>query len=130
MVEHLRQVVLYRELVRNLTLRDLKVRYRNSLLGFFWTWGNPVLMTSVFSIVFTILQRSSIRHFPLFILIGWLVWGFTTSSINEGIASIIGGSNLIKKIYFPRETLPVSAVLANATNFLFALPLIFGLMFI
>jgi homopolymeric O-antigen transport system permease protein len=59
--------------------------------------------------VFTVLQRTAIIRFPLFILIGWLVWGFTTSSITEGIGSIVANSNLIKKIYFPREVLPASA---------------------
>lgn len=128
MLDHLKQVIDYRELIRNLTVRDLKVRYRNSLLGFFWAWGNPVLMTAVFSIVFTVLQRSVVIRFPLFILIGWLVWGFTTGSITEGIASVINSSALIKKVYFPREVLPASAILANAANFLLALPLVFALM--
>jgi homopolymeric O-antigen transport system permease protein len=127
MLEHLRQLVRYRELIRNLTLRDLKVRYRNSFLGFFWAWGNPVLMTAVFYFVFTVMQKSSINNFALFILIGWIVWSFTTTSITEGIASVIGGTNLIKKIYFPREALPTSAVLANAVNFLLTLPLVFAL---
>jgi lipopolysaccharide transport system permease protein len=130
MIDHLQQILRYRELVRNLTVRDLKVRYRNSLLGFFWAWGNPILMTTVFSIVFTVLQRTAIIRFPLFILIGWLVWGFTTSSITEGIQSIAGDSNLIKKIYFPREVLPTSAILANAANFMLALPLVFALMLV
>jgi homopolymeric O-antigen transport system permease protein len=128
MLEHVKQVVRYRELVRNLTVRDLKVRYRNSLLGFFWAWGNPVLMTAVFSVVFTVLQKSPIIHFPLFILIGWLVWGFTSSSITEGISSVVGSSTLIKKIYFPREVLPASSILANAANFMLALPLVLILM--
>src|SRR5919205_703430 len=102
MLEHFEEILRYRELVRNLILRDLKVRYRNSILGFFWAWGNPILMTLVFTTVFTILQKSTVPNFPLFILIGWLVWGFTTSGINDGVASVVGNSNLVKKIYFPR----------------------------
>lgn len=130
MIAQLGQVVRYRELVRNLTVRDLKVRYRNSLLGFFWAWGNPVLMTAVFSIVFSVLQKTVILHFPLFIMVGWLVWSFTTGSITEGIASVVGNTNLIKKIYFPREVLPTSAIFANAVNFMLALPLVYILMLI
>lgn len=128
MVENLRQLVRYRELVRNVTVRDLKVRYRNSLLGFLWAWGNPILMTAVFSLVFSVLQRTSVLRFPLFIMIGWLVWGFTNSSIGEGIGSIVTNSNLVKKVYFPREVLPAATVFANAVNFLLALPLVFALM--
>lgn len=124
MLDHLKQVANYRELVRNLTLRDLKVRYRNSIFGFFWAWGNPILMTIVFTTVFKILLNSPVNHFPLFILIGWLVWTFTISSVTDGINSVVGNSNLVKKIWFPREVLPASAVFANAANFLLALPLV------
>lgn len=127
MLEQLREVIRYRELVRNLTVRDLKVRYRNSVLGLFWAWGNPILMTAVFTTVFTVLQKSSVTRFPLFILIGWLVWAFTTSALNDGIGSVVSNSNLVKKIYFPRAVLPASAVLANAANFLLTLPLLASL---
>jgi ABC-type polysaccharide/polyol phosphate export permease len=127
MVSNLQLVLRYRELVRNLTLRDLKVRYRNSLLGFLWAWGNPLMMTLVFTIVFKVLTNSPIVHYPLFILIGWLTWGFTTSAISDGIGSIVSNSNLVKKVWFPRIVLPASSVLANSLNFVFALPLVFAL---
>ncbi len=128
MLEHLHQLLTYRELIRNLTLRDLKVRYRNSFLGFFWAWGNPVLMTGVFYFVFTVMQKSTVSRFGLFILIGWIVWSFTVSSINEGISSVVANTNLVKKIYFPREVLPAASVLTNSLNFLLALPLVLLLM--
>lgn len=118
----------YRELVRNLVLRDLKVRYRNSALGILWAFGNPILMTLVFTTVFKILLQSNIPRFPLFILIGWLTWQFTTSSIEHSIVSVVQSANLIKKIYFPREALPASAVLADAVNFGLGLPLVLILM--
>jgi homopolymeric O-antigen transport system permease protein len=127
MVENLGEIFRYRELIRNLTLRDLKVRYRNSVLGLFWAWGNPILMTLVFTIVFTVLQKSTVQRYPLFILIGWLVWAFTTSAIGDGVGSVVSNANLVKKVYFPREVLPASAVLANAANFLLTLPLLLGL---
>lgn len=127
MFANLQLVFHYRELVRNLTTRDLKVRYRNSVLGFLWAWGNPIMMTLVFTVVFQVIAPSSIANYPLFILIGWLTWGFTSSAINEGIGSIVGNSNLVKKVWFPRIVLPASAVLSNAANFLLALPLIFAL---
>lgn len=129
MLANLGFVYRYRELIRNLTLRDLKVRYRNSLFGFLWAWGNPLLMTGVFYLVFKVLLNSPIENFPLFILIGWLVWGFTTSAISDGIGSVVGNANLVKKVWFPRIALPTSAVLANAANFLLALPLVIALMF-
>ncbi len=127
MLADLTQLVQYRELVRNLTLRDLKVRYRNSVLGFLWAWGNPIMMTLVFTLVFQVIARSaieSIAKYPLFIMIGWLTWGFTTSGISDGIGSVVGNSQLVKKVWFPRQVLPAAAVLANAANFLLALPLV------
>ncbi len=130
MLERLQEVYRYRELLRNLILRELKVRYRNSVLGFFWTWGNPILMMLVFTTLFTVLQRTEVTRFPLFILIGWLAWSFTLSSISEGLSSVVGSSNLIRKAYFPHEVLPASVVLANGANFIFTLPLILGLMFV
>ncbi|TAH49453.1 MAG: ABC transporter permease [Chloroflexota bacterium] len=124
MVTNLQQVVRYRELIRNLTLRDLKVRYRNSLLGFLWAWGNPLMMTLVFTIVFQVLAPNSIANYPLFILIGWLAWSFTTSGISDGLGSIVANGNLVKKVWFPRIVLPASAVFANGLNFILAFPLI------
>lgn len=113
--------------MRNLTIRDLKVRYRNSFLGFLWAWGNPIMMTIVFTIVFQVTQFSTIANYPLFIMLGWLTWGLTNSAVNDGIGSILLNSNLVKKVWFPRLVLPASSVLANAVNFLLALPLVFAL---
>ncbi len=127
MFDQITDIFRYRELVRNLVLRDLKVRYRNSFLGFLWAWGNPILMTLVFTTVFSILRPTTISRFPLFIMIALTVWGFTSSAISEGINTIASSSSLVKKVYFPRATLPISTVLANAANFILALPLVIGL---
>jgi len=127
MISNLQFAFRYRELVRNLTLRDLKVRYRNSLLGILWAWGNPIMMTIVFTLVFQVVAPNSIQNYPLFIMIGWLAWSFTVGGINDGIGSIVHNTSLVKKIWFPRVVLPTSAVLANALNFVLALPLVVGL---
>lgn len=124
MFSNFKLVYKYRELLRNLTTRDLKVRYRNSVLGFLWAWGNPIMMTLVFTLVFQVTAFSRIANYPLFIMIGWLTWGFTTSAIGDGINSVVNSANLVKKVWFPRIVLPASAVLANAANFLLAMPLI------
>jgi lipopolysaccharide transport system permease protein len=130
MIQRLRELYAYRELIYNLVVRNLKVRYRNSLLGFVWAWGNPLLMTLVFTTVFKVLLQSQIHKFPLFILTAYLVWSFATSAITDGVGSVVQNSSLVKKIYFPREILPMSVVLSGAANFLLALPLVFILMLI
>lgn len=130
MLANFKDIYHYRELLRNLTIRDLKVRYRNSILGFLWAWGNPIMMTLVFTVVFSVLTPTSTNNFPLFILIGWLTWGFTNAAVSEGTQSIVSNAHLVKKIWFPRIVLPASAVFSNAANFLLALPLIVALILV
>ena len=119
--QHLAEVWRYRELVRNFVIRDLKARYKNSVLGFLWSLANPLLMMLVFTIVFTKLFVSARENFPLFLLSGQLAWGWCTSSVIGGVFSITGNPHLIKKVYFPRELLPLSVVLSNGVNFVLTL---------
>jgi lipopolysaccharide transport system permease protein len=117
----------YRELIRNLVARDLKVRYRNSVLGFIWCLLNPLMMMAVFTVVFTVLMKSGIPNYPVFILVGILAWNFHATAVTGGIVSIIHNSGLVMKVYFPREVLPLSAVLSNAVNFVLALVALFAM---
>ena len=118
----------YRELVTNLTVRDLKARYKNSILGVGWSLLNPLLMMLVFTLVYTVMLGQSNRpDYPAFILAGLLPWNFFSASIMAGTSSIVGNSHLIKKVYFPREVLPVSILLSNLVNFVIALPVYFVL---
>lgn len=119
--ETLRELWRYRELVRNFVVRDLKARYKNSVLGFLWSLANPLLMMIVFTIVFTRLFRNDTPAFPVFVLSGLLAWNWCASSVMGGVHSITGNPHLIKKVYFPRELLPLSMVLSNGVNFLLAL---------
>ncbi|HZY41993.1 MAG TPA: ABC transporter permease [Anaerolineae bacterium] len=113
----------YRELIMNLTVRDLKARYKNSVLGIGWSLFNPLLMMLVFTLVYTVMLGQSSRHdYPAFILSGLLPWNFFSASIMGSTFSIVGNSHLIKKVYFPREVLPISIILSNLVNFLIAIP--------
>lgn len=125
-LRNLRELWQYRELVHNLVVRNLKVRYKNSVLGVAWSWLNPLLMMIVFSVFYTIVfQREDIDCYPVFLLCGMLPWGFFADSILQSTGSIVGNAHLIKKVYFPREVLPISSVLSNLVNFLIALPVLF-----
>jgi ABC-type polysaccharide/polyol phosphate export permease len=116
------ELLRYRELLRNLVVRDLKLRYRNSVLGFFWSLVNPLLMMVVLTIVFAVLLRNrSIPNFPVFVLIGILVWNLHTSCLVGATGSVVAAAPLVNKIYFPRIMLPASVVLANLVNFLLSL---------
>ncbi|MCL4534600.1 MAG: ABC transporter permease [Bacteroidetes bacterium] len=128
-MNRLGEFIRYRELLSTLVVRDLKLRYRNSLLGFVWSLLNPLLMMLVFTTVFTVMMRNNgTPNFPIFALIGILAWNWCSSSVMASVNSVVGNAPLIKKVYFPREVLPTSTVLSNMANFLLALIVLFPLL--
>jgi lipopolysaccharide transport system permease protein len=118
----------YRELVRNMVVRDLKARYKNSVLGYIWSLLNPLLMMCVFWFAFSVLLRNPIPMFPIFLIVALLPWSYALTSIGGGMRSILDHANLVKKVYFPREILPITVVLSNLVNYIFALPVMFLVM--
>lgn len=131
MIQKLTELLRYRELIANLVVRDLKVRYKNSVLGVLWSLVNPLAMMAVFTVVFTImLPNNTIPNFPVFVLCAILPWNFFRDSVMGSTASIVSNSSLIKKVYFPREALPLSVILANSVNFLMALVVLFAMILV
>ncbi len=131
--KQLSHVYQYRELIRNLVIRDLKVRYKNSVLGIFWSLMNPLLMMLVFTVVFTVMapvRSATLENFPVFVLSGLLPWQFFITSLVSSTLSIVNNAALIKKVYFPQEILPLSVILANLVNFLIALVMLFGIILV
>ncbi|PDV99941.1 hypothetical protein A9Q02_01175 [Candidatus Chloroploca asiatica] len=118
----------YRELIRNLALRDLRTRYKGSALGYLWTQLAPLGMMLVYVIVFSLLLPSGIAMFPVFIIVALLPWNYTAESIIGGTRSIIDNAALIKKVYFPREVLPLVTVFSSLINFVLSLPMMFVVM--
>jgi ABC-type polysaccharide/polyol phosphate export permease len=128
---HLRELVQYRELILNLTIRELKARYKSSALGFLWSLLNPLGMMLVFTFVFTVMwPNNPMEKYPLFLLCGLLPWNFFSAGVMASVNSIVGNANLVKKVYFPREALPASTVLANLVNFLLGLVVLFAALII
>jgi ABC-type polysaccharide/polyol phosphate export permease len=125
MIASVTESVRYRGLLRNLLARDLSVRYKNSILGFAWSLLNPLLLMAVFTIVFKVLLPNDTPYFAVFVLIGILAWNFCVGGVIASIHSIVGNADLVRKVYFPREMLPLSSVLANLVHFLLALWLVF-----
>ncbi len=126
LIARLQTLYRYRELIRNLVVSDLKARYKNSVLGFVWTLLNPLAMMLVFTVVFSFLSpNQQIEKYPLFLLCGLLPWNFFADSMGASVNSLVGNANLIKKVYFPREVLPIASVLAQLINFLLAFLLLF-----
>ncbi len=125
MISNVKTLFSYRELLFSLTKKELKVKYRGSALGFFWSLLNPILTMLVYSFVFSIVLRPGIKEFAIFLICALLPFNFLSNSVNYGASSIIGNSNLVNKIYFPREIIPLSIVFANLVNFFFELIALF-----
>lgn len=120
----LADVLRHRSLVVALLVRQLKIRYRGSILGFVWTFLNPLLLMAVYALVFRFYMRLAVPNYALFLLAGLLPWTWFASSLSEGTNAIVGGSSLVTKSLFPSEILPVVVVLANMVNFLLSIPLL------
>lgn len=118
----------YRALIRNLVLRDLRVRYKSSVLGYLWTQLAPLLTMLVFWFVFSMFFPSDIAMFPVFLIVGLLAWNFCAEAVNAGAHSVIDNAALIKKVFFPREVLPLVSVFSSLLNYLLSLPMLFLVM--
>lgn len=112
----------YRELLYILVWRDLKVRYRQTLLGAVWVMGQPLLTMLIFTLVFNRIARidSGQIPYPVFVLAGLLPWGFFAAGIQGAANSLIGNANLITKVYFPRLLIPAASVAAGLIDFIVA----------
>jgi homopolymeric O-antigen transport system permease protein len=127
-IAQVRTLLRYRPLIRSLVGRELKARYRGSVLGFFWSFINPLLLLVTYGLVFTYMlpveRPASIEPYLLFFACGILPWTWFQSSLAEASGVLIAGGNLIKKVLFPAEVLPVVTVCTNLVQMLLALPVL------
>lgn len=121
LIESLKVFQKYRNLLKELVARDIKIRYRKSFLGLLWTVLNPLLMMVVITIVFSTLFRQDIPNFPIYYLSGSLLFNFNSEATSNGMYAIIGNASLLKKVYIPKYLFPVSKVLSGVVNLAFSL---------
>jgi lipopolysaccharide transport system permease protein len=126
----LKELWKYRELLYFMTWRDVKIRYKQTAIGVFWAVLQPVLTTAIFTIIFSGFARfDSINiPYPLFALSGILVWLYVNTSITMASNSLIGNTNLVTKVYFPRLIVPIAATLSGLIDLLFGIFLLVPLM--
>lgn len=124
LLTHIKEIYDYREMFRNMVLKDLRARYKGSVLGFFWTFLNPLLMLGIYSFIFSSIMKSDIPNFPMFILVALLPWNYFSQAITQGARSIINNAELLKKVYFPREILPLAVIGSNLINYLLTLAIL------
>lgn len=108
----------YRELLKTNVKKDIRGKYKGSFLGILWSFVNPLLQVLVYAIVFPYIMRIKTDNYLIFLICGIIPWTWFTTSISNGTSCIIQNSNLIKKVYFPREILPISIVTSGMINFL------------
>jgi lipopolysaccharide transport system permease protein len=129
MLPNLVRLIRYRGLIQSLVARELKARYRGSVLGFFWSFVNPLLLLLIYTFVFTTIMPNTearVQPFALFMFCGILPWTWFSTSLSDASSSLIAGGNLIKKVLFPAEILPLVNVLANMVHFFLGLLILAG----
>lgn len=113
-----KEIYAYREMIFSLVRRDLKGRYKGSALGFFWTFLNPLLQLVVYTFVFSVIMKSDVEYYYLHLFVALVPWLFFSMSVSEGCFCIRSQQDMVKKIYFPREVLPIAYVTSQFINML------------
>lgn len=121
----LNELYQYRMMIFSLVQKDLRGRYKGSVLGFLWTFVNPLLQLVIYTVVFSIIMRAGIEKFYLFLFVALVPWIFFSSAVVSGAVSIITQKEMVKKIYFPRQVLPIAYVTSSFVNMLFSFIIIF-----
>ena len=123
----LKRVIAGRAVLRELVVRDLKLRYEGAILGYFWTIFEPLLLTGIYYLVFGLIARFDIEDYPLFLILGILPWLWANGTINGASRSISTRGGLFGKLYLPRQLAPLSVVGAKSVEYAASLPVVIAL---
>ena len=116
----------YRELLKTSVKKEVRSKYKNSFLGVLWSFLNPLLQIIVYAIIFSLILKNKQDNYAIFLCAGLIPWTYFSISINKSAFTIIENGNIIKKVYFPREIIPISVVTAETINFLISTLIILG----
>ena len=130
MISIFKEILEYRGMIYSLVQRDQRGRYKRSFLGFLWTFINPLMQMIVYTIVFSIIMRSGIEKYYMFLFVALIPWIFFSGTITGGCVCLSDGAQLIKKIYFPREVLPISYTISSFLNMLYSFIVIFAVIMV
>ena len=111
----------YREMLKSLVRKDLKTRYKGSVLGFLWTFINPLMQLAIYALIFPYLMRVQEKNYAMFMFVALLPWIFFSTSLQSSTECIVENYNLVKKIYFPRQVLPLSVATGGLVNYIYGL---------
>lgn len=130
MLKKIKELYDYREMIRSMVRKELRGRYKSSVLGFLWTFINPLCQIIVYTMVFSTIFRMNIEKYYLFLTVVMIPWVFFSSSLTGGALSVVNSKDLLTKIYFPREVLPISFVTSCFVNMLLSFVVVFGVLFV
>ncbi len=125
MIRLFKDLYSYRELLKNNIKKEIRGKYKGAWLGVLWSYLNPLLMLVVYSLVFSTIMKIEIPNYTMFLFTALIPWTFFTSTISQGSFSIISNGNILKKVFFPREIIPISVVTSNCINFLISFVIMF-----
>lgn len=130
MIYKLKELYEYREMIHSMVRKELRGRYKSSVLGFLWTFINPLCQIIVYTMVFSTIFRMNIDKYYLFLTVVMIPWVFFSSSLTGGALSVVNSKDLLTKIYFPREVLPISFVTSCFVNMLLSFVVVFGVLLV
>ena len=119
----------YRELLKTNVKKEIRGRYKNSILGVMWSFLNPLLQLAVYAVIFGALLAGGDPTYHIYICVALIPWTYFTTTITQAAFTVIGNADIIKKVYFPREILPISVVTSGAVNFMISTIIILGFLF-
>lgn len=125
-MNELKKIYNYRELLKTSIKKEVRSKYKNSFLGVVWSFFNPLLQILVYAVIFSLILKNQQEHYAIFLCSGIIPWTFFSIAINRSAFTIIENGNIIKKVYFPREIIPISVVTSEAINFLISTFIILG----
>ncbi len=126
----LKELYQYRAMIESLIKRELRGKYKGSVLGFAWTFLNPLLQLGVYTLVFSQIMRAGIEDYYLFLFVALIPWIFFSTSVSVGAGCILAQKEMIKKIYFPREVIPIAHVTSQLVNMLLTFIVVFAVLII
>lgn len=129
-MNEIKKIYNYRELLKTSIKKEVRSKYKNSFLGVVWSFFNPLLQIVVYAVIFSLILKNKQENYTIFLCCGIIPWTFFSIAINKSAFTIIENGNIIKKVYFPREIIPISVVTAETINFLISTIIIIGFVII
>jgi ABC-2 type transport system permease protein len=129
-MKNLKEIYEYREMIFSLVRKELRGRYKGSALGFLWTFLNPLLQLLVYTLVFSVIMRAGIERYYIFLFVALVPWMFFSASLTGGASCVITSQDMVKKIYFPREVLPIAYTTAAFINMLLTFIVVFAVLIV